>query len=102
MIARSLSRTKPAISWQFWMLLVLLSLVGGHTPAMASEPSGAHEQYRVLQWEDLVPDGWEPPLVAKAYDEVSDAHVDETSVVKNLDGQLSAQPGYMKPIAINH
>jgi hypothetical protein len=80
------------------MLIVLLSLAGGHTRAVASEPSDAHEQYRILQWEDLVPERWEPPLVARAYDEVSDADVDENSVVRNLDGKLSALPGYMKPV----
>ena len=98
MIARSLSLNKSAIPWQFWMLIVLLSLAGGHTRAVASEPSDAHEQYRILQWEDLVPERWEPPLVARAYDKVSDADVDENSVVRNLDGQLSALPGYMKPV----
>lgn len=98
MIARSLSLNKSAISWQFRMLIVLLSLAGGHTRAVASEPSDAHEQYRILQWEDLVPERWEPPLVARAYDKVSDADVDENSVVRNLDGQLSALPGYMKPV----
>jgi hypothetical protein len=65
---------------------------------MASEASEAQQQYRVLQWEDLVPDGWEPPLVARAYDEVSDTDVDENSVVKDLDKQLSALPGYMRPV----
>ena len=98
MIARSMPRSRPAILWRFWTPFVLLAFVGGPTPATASEPSGAHEQYRVLQWEDLVPDGWEPPLVARAYDEVSNADVDENSVVRNLDGQVSALPGYMRPV----
>ena len=98
MIVRSLPRFRPAISRHFWMLLVLPFFVGGHVPAMASEASEAQQQYRVLQWEDLVPDGWEPPLVAKAYDEVSDTDVDENSVVKDLDKQLSALPGYMRPV----
>lgn len=98
MVIGSTPQFIPAVSRRFWTPLVLFALVSGPVPATASEPSEAHERYRVLQWEDLVPDGWEPPLVAKAYDEVSDANVDETSVVKNLDGQLSALPGYMKPI----
>ena len=45
-----------------------------------------------------MPDGWEPPLVARAYDEVSEATVDERSVVEELDGQLAALPGYMRPV----
>jgi hypothetical protein len=80
------------------MPLALLMFVVGNVPAMASEASEPHQQYRVLQWEDLVPDGWEPPLVARAYDEVSDTDVDENSVVKDLDKQLSALPGYMRPV----
>ena len=98
MIARSLPRSRFATSWRFWMPLALLMFVGGHVPAMASEASDAQQQYRVLQWQDLVPDGWEPPLVARAYDEVSDIDVDENSVVKDLDKQLSALPGYMRPV----
>lgn len=83
----------------FGFLLVLLAFVGSHSPAVASEPAEVpHENYRVLEWSDLVPDGWEPPLVPTAYDEISEAVVDETSVVKDLDGQLTALPGYMKPV----
>ena len=79
--------------------LVALALVSGPSPVMAAEPSEApHEQYRVLAWKDLVPDGWEPPLVSRAYDEVSEADVDDTSVVNVLDGELAALPGYMKPV----
>jgi len=66
---------------------------------LASEPTDApHQNYRLLEWKDLVPYGWEPPLISTAYDEVSLAEVDENSVVKILDGQLSALPGYMKPV----
>jgi hypothetical protein len=73
--------------------------VGSHAPAVASDPAEApHEHYRVLDWQDLVPDGWEPPLVPRAYDEVSEADVDDTSVVEDLDGELAALPGYMKPV----
>jgi len=79
--------------------LILLTLVSAHAPVIASDTNKApHENYRVLEWSDLVPDGWESPLVPTAYDEVSEAVVDETSVVKDLDGQLTALPGYMKPV----
>jgi hypothetical protein len=95
MMTRSISvSTGP-----FGFLLVLLTIVGSHAPAVASAPAEApYENYRVLQWQDLVPDGWEAPLVPTAYDEVSVANVDETSVVKDLDKQLAALPGYMRPI----
>jgi len=78
---------------------LLLTFIGGYDAAADSEPVEApHQNYRVLEWKDLVPDGWEPPLVSRAYDEVSDDDVDETSVVKGLDRQLAALPGYMKPV----
>ena len=68
-------------------------------PVAAAEPEEApHENYRVLDWKDLVPEGWESPLVSSAYDEVSENTVDEKSVVPDLDGQLAALPGYMKPV----
>lgn len=83
-------------SWWTWAPLAILAVVSGQV--VASESMEAHENYRVLEWKDLVPEGWEPPLVAEAYDEVSDADVDKNSVVRILDGQLSALPGYMKPV----
>lgn len=55
-------------------------------------------QYRVLDWKELVPEGWEPPLVPESYDEVGTATVDKASVVTDLDQQLAALPGYMKPV----
>lgn len=88
----------PARASRFWAVLFFLAGLDSAATATAAEPSEAHERYRILQWEDLVPDGWEPPLVAKAYDEAAAAQVDETSVVKSLNGQLSALPGYMKPV----
>ena len=78
--------------------MLLLALTSGSATVTASETGQApHEKYRVLEWKDLIPDGWEPPLVATAYDEASDADVDKASVVADLDGQLAALPGYMKP-----
>ena len=86
-------------SWTCRQLLGLLILAIGWVPGAASEPSVApHENYVVLEWKDLVPEGWEPPLVATAFDKVSEFGVDESSVVKELDGRLAALPGYMKPV----
>ena len=65
--------------------------------AGAESSDSPHENYRVLEWTDLVPEGWEPPLVPTAYGEISEADVDEASVVQALDQQLVALPGYMKP-----
>ncbi|TNF89778.1 MAG: DUF3299 domain-containing protein [Gammaproteobacteria bacterium] len=92
-----ISRYEP--SWGHWSLLILLSLSALSAPATTSESSEApHENYRVLDWKDLVPEDWEPPLVATAFDEGAETGVDEASVVQDLDGQLAALPGYMKPV----
>jgi hypothetical protein len=94
-IPKRLSKTLLAAS----SALVLFAYVPGLPSALASgSVEAAYGNYRVLEWQDLVPDGWEPPLVAPAYDEVSVAEVDETAVVKDLDKQLSALPGYMRPV----
>ena len=53
--------------WQGLTLLSLLLLTlktGG--VALASDEA-PHEQYRVLEWQELIPEGWEPPLVGTAF-----------------------------------
>lgn len=98
-----MSQSKPLVSIRCWLTVVAFTLVVGHSLVNASETSlessvAPEERYRVLEWQDLVPDGWEPPLVAGAYDKASEAFVDEASVVQGLHGQLAALPGYMKPV----
>jgi hypothetical protein len=66
--------------------------------AASGQPGGPHDQYRVLEWNELVPDGWEPPVVRESYDEVGTSSIDETSVVAELDRKLVALPGFMKPV----
>lgn len=93
-----IGRFIPLSFWPSRLFFVVLCLMGGPLSVAASEGAEApHEHYRVLEWKDLVPEGWQPPLVATAFDEVTEA-VDEASVVKELDGQLAALPGYMKPV----
>ena len=67
--------------------------------AEAGEFEQPHNQYRVLEWNDLVPQGWEPPLVPEPYDEVGITSVDKASVVPAINQQLVALPGFMKPVA---
>ena len=55
-------------------------------------------QYQILEWEGLVPTGWEPPLVPVAHDQVEKAGIDPDSVVGDLAGKLIALPGFMKPL----
>lgn len=97
MIARSVSQSNPTDSWRVWIPAVLLAVACGHTPATASEPSEAYEHYRVLEWKDLVAEGWERPLLLAA-EEVDSPRVDESSLVPELEHQLVALPGFMRPI----
>ena len=97
MTVRLMNRLMPAAAWRICIPMVLLALLNYQVPATAEE-AVPYDQYRVLEWDDLVPAGWESPLVSKAYDEISSAEVDEASLVQELDGQLAAIPGYMKPI----
>ena len=87
----------PKKTWRSWIPLVLLALVSGHTPAVASEPSEAHENYRMLEWSDLVAEGWKRPLLLTA-EEVASPSVDKSSLVPELDHQLVVLPGYMRPV----
>ena len=89
---------QPAIAL-VWVALLLVALTGGSVASTAAELSEeAYEQYRMLSWKDLVPEGWEPPLILPAYGDRPPAEIDEASVVTDLDGQLSVLPGYMKPV----
>lgn len=95
---RSTSRSRrPAASWRFWMSLVLLALASRYTPAIASESLQAHEHYRVLEWKELAAEGWERPLLL-TIEEVDSPTVDESSLVPELDHQLVALPGFMRPV----
>ena len=53
-------------------------------------------QYRVLDWKDLVADGWERPLLLSE-EEVAAPRIDPSSLVPELDQQLVAIPGFMRP-----
>jgi hypothetical protein len=79
-----------------WTALAMFAAFG--SAAAAETADSPIENYRVLEWNDLVPDGWEPPVVSQAYDQVTADDLDEASVVRDLDGQLAALPGYMKPV----
>ena len=66
--------------------------------AGSGESEEPHNQYRVPEWNDLGPEGWEPPMVPEPYDEVGTSSIDKASVVAELNLQLVALPGSMKPV----
>jgi hypothetical protein len=55
----------------------------------------------VLEWNELVPEGWEPPLVPEPYDEVGTSSIRKDSVVRELNQQLAALAGFMKPVVFD-
>ena len=71
------------------MTLLLAAL--GAVPALAGEA-------RTLDWHELVPADWEPPIIAIAHDEAATREVDRAALVGELDEKQVRLPGYMKPI----
>ena len=86
-----LRRSWPAAA----LCAALLGLVAPAVHAQAEDPLA---QYRVLEWSELVPKGWEPPILPQSYDEIGTSSIAKDSVVKELDQQLAALPGFMKPV----
>lgn len=67
-------------------------------PVLASEPANdPQDQYQVLEWKDLVPEGWERPLLLSK-EEVASPSVDPSSLVPELNHKLVALPGFMRPV----
>ena len=82
-----------------WPAVALCAaLLGLFVPAVHAQAEDPLANYRVLEWNELVPEGWQPPLVSESYDEIGTSSVDKDSVVKELDQQLAALPGFMKPV----
>ena len=88
---------------QHWLsiaaLIVALVVSTHSTQTLATTDETPPEaQYRILAWEDLAPEDWEPPIIPKAHDEAQATPVEPSAVVAELDQQLVALPGFMKPI----
>ena len=84
---------------QFLLSALLLSVPGSIAIAQATDAGAVDPatQYRVLQWHELVPENWEPPLVPPAHDTVASSGVDPAAVVSDLDQRLVSLPGYSGP-----
>ena len=80
-------------------LLILLSLV------LAAQVSTAQETKKViaLEWEQLVPQNWQPPILEPAPDEDGHQHtVDKAALVQGLDKKPVMIPGYMIPTKVEN
>lgn len=90
-----------AIRWTSCKTLLIalsVALFAHLVPAVVSaqgEDPAAH--YQVLDWKDLVAEGWERPLLLSE-EEVSTPRIDPASLVPELDQKLVALPGFMRPV----
>ena len=66
--------------------------------ATGAELSDIASQYHMLEWVDLVPEGWEPPLIPPGHDSAESTQVPVEAVVAKLDRQTVTLPGFMKPL----
>ena len=80
-----------ALSAVILFLLCLLYIPGSPASDIASNP-------RTLEWRELVPSDWDPPLIAPAYDGNKDDLVDSGSLVSALNGLLVKLPGFLRPV----
>lgn len=54
--------------------------------------------YTELEWSQLIPEGWQRPLIAPAPDEEHAHHIDQDSLNLTLAALRVKLPGYMKPV----
>jgi len=55
-------------------------------------------KYVEIEWQDLVPKDWEPPIILPAHEDHQ--HVDATSLVKSLSHKKIKLPGFMIPTKV--
>ena len=82
--------------------LFLLLSVFFDPVAVGASAEDISARYRMLEWKDLVPEGWEPPLIPPGHDKAETAEVDPAAKVSDLDKQLVTLPGYMKPVVFEN
>ena len=63
---------------------------------LSAQDEDPASQYKVLEWKDLVAEGWKRPLLLSK-EEVSSPSIDPSSLVPELDQKLVAIPGFMRP-----
>lgn len=63
---------------------------------LSAQDEDPASQYQVLEWKDLVAEGWKRPLLLSE-EEVSSPSIDPSSLVPELDQKLVAIPGFMRP-----
>ena len=80
-------------------IIPLLLLIFSGALSAEDTSNDPASNYRMLQWEELIPAGWEPPLVPEAHNKVETSpDIDPQAIVAELDQQLVSLPGYLRPV----
>ena len=88
---------RPSLKLRLYLCL-LTAIATMPLSAQSDDPSA---NYRVLEWKELVPEGWEAPVIAPAYGEASENLVDSASLVGELNGLVVKMPGFLRPVLFN-
>ena len=89
---------EPRFSYLHFLYATLLVDTLAAAPAAGANGIEA----RSLDWQELVPAGWEPPVIAPAYDKPTEQKVDKASLVKDLDGLQVMLPGFLRPVVFSN
>ena len=89
----ALGRTFCNLSSFAYFLALLALVIPLELSAQDEDPAS---QYQVLEWKDLVAEGWKRPILLSE-EEVSSPSIDPSSLVPELDQKLVAIPGFMRP-----
>lgn len=75
-------------------IVILTFIICTAAVGAVSDDSAAH--YRMLDWKNLVPENWEPPLIPPGHDSEEASKVPQEATVADLDGTMVTLPGYIK------
>ena len=82
--------------------LVIIAFMIALPASGSQEAKSPNPDVRQLEWQELVPEGWMPSIIAPAYDDEASQNVDSSEVVSELGNKLIILPGYMKPVVFEN
>ena len=100
-MGKVLTISRLALSIRGYLSTALLLTCLLPTLAQAATPPQA---YTELEWSQLVPASWQPPLIQPDPSKPDGHHVDPASLAVELQNQQVKLPGFIKPIVFeqNH
>ena len=91
--ALAIGRTSCNLSAIVFFIALFVLVIPLELSAQDEDPAS---QYQVLEWKDLVAEGWKRPILLSE-EEVLSPSIDPSSLVPELDQKLVAIPGFMRP-----